>query len=219
MGHFAHSGSLGGITLPLEIFRDPRLTGNDRQFLVALLEYRDGETGRINVGGMSIQSVSGMPKGNLSVTIKRLVTFGWLKYTQGSSVTPNDYTMMIPLETDFKYRVKADRLTDAEWAAEEKRRKDSIDGYTRKKVRKKNQWLFLGEDELIDELEHEAKSGTRYIPDDVLKNYEIVRGEDNSREARLRRLEEGSGGFQDLFDREVLADSNDAKLLQDLIDM
>ena len=216
MGHFAHSGRLGGITLPLEIFRDPRLTGNDRQFLVALSEYRDGETGRMNVGGVSLESVSGLPKGNLHRTIKRLVGFGWLKYTQGTHECPNDYTMMIPLEAGFKYRTRAERLTDEEWAAKQKAKKASIDKYVRAKMRAKNEWRFMGEYELIDELEHEARSGERYIPDDVLKNFEIVRGGDNSLEARIRRREEGLGGIEDFFDEEVLADAKDPKLLEDL---
>lgn len=219
MAHFAHSGGLGGITLPLEIFRDPRLKGNDIKFLVTLLEYRDGKSGRTDVGGASIESISGMNKGNLSRTITRLVEFGWVTYTQGNDSAPNEYKVMIPLETGFKYRVKAERYLNEDWKVETKRRKDSIKSYSRVKIRNRGEWWAMSAEDIIEELPHEKKEGKHYIPDDILKHWEILRNGDNSETARERRRDEGPRGTQDMFETDAPADENNDRLLQDLADM
>ncbi|MBH1994804.1 MAG: hypothetical protein I8H90_10810 [Burkholderiales bacterium] len=193
MSHIAHAGKLGAITLPLELFRDPRLNGSDIAFIVALLEYRDGKTGRIDVGGASIQAISGVNSGNLGRTIKRLVSFGWLNYTKGNHATTNDYTVVIPLETGFAYRKKATRYSAEAWGTEKKRREDSINGYKRKNTRGCDEWWALSADEIIAELVHEQNEDKNYIPDEILKNWEIVRGGDNSYDARVRRRDAAEG--------------------------
>jgi hypothetical protein len=219
MGHIAHSGKLGGITLPLEVFRDPRLNGTDIKFLVALFEYRDEKTGKVNVGGASIEAITGMPKSNLGRTITRLVGFGWLKYTKGNHEAANDYSIMIPLESGFEYRVRKERLSDEEWAVEKQKRKEAIKPYTVKKIRDRGQFYCMGAEELIEELRNEEAAGYHYIPDDVLKNFEIVRGGDNSKTAREQRRDEGVQGVRDMFDVEALEDANQAQLLRDLAEM
>lgn len=213
MAHFAHSGNLGGITVPLEIFRDPRLKPTDIQFLVALLEYRDEKTGETNPGADAIEAITGMSHATIERARNRLVEAGWIKITSGDSKTSNDYTILIPLETGFKYRARAARREDGEWRAVVKKRDEKIRPYAIKKVKSRNQWYAMDEDVLIAELENEKKAGVNYIPDDVLENYEIVRGGDNSYEARVKRREvresaentnkeAKAGGVRDYYDDE-----------------
>lgn len=189
MGHFAHSGNLGGITVPLEIFRDPRLKSTDIQFLVALLEYRDEKTGKANPGTDAIAAITGLSHATIERARKRLVETGWIKYTSGDSKTSNDYTVLIPLEAGFKYRTRAARRSDGEWRAVQKQRDDKIKPYVIKKVRARNQWGAMDAEVLIAELENEKAEGVNYIPSDALENWEIIRGGDNSYEARVKRKE------------------------------
>jgi hypothetical protein len=190
MSHFAHSGKLGGITLPLEIFRDPRLTGADIQVLVALMEYRDEKTGKLNPGMDSLVAISGLSESSIKRARKNLKKYGWIKYTSGDTKTANDYTMMIPLEAEFKYRTRATRMENGEWRAEVSRREKDAKAYALKRKRAAKQFYCMGEAELLEELEIEKKGGINYIPDDALEMYEILRDGDNSEDARLKRRDE-----------------------------
>lgn len=209
MGHFAHSGKLGGITLPLEIFRDPRLNGTDICFLVALLEYRDEKTGKTNPGGGSIEAISGISSSSVERARKRLVKFGWIKYTSGNHKAPNDYTVIIPMEAGFKYQAREKKQDNGDWTATVKNREADIASYVLKKVKDRNQWNSMDAEVLIEELENERRAGANYIPDEVLENYEILRVGDNSAEARIQRkearelackLKTAPGGVRDCFE-------------------
>jgi hypothetical protein len=213
MGHFAHSGNLGGITVPLEIFRDPRLKPTDILFLIALLQYRDEKTGKTNPGADAIAAITGMSHATIERARIRLVETGWVKITSGDSKTSNDYTVLIPLEAGFKYRARAVRREDGEWRALVKQRDEKIKPFVIKKVRSRNQWYAMDDDVLIAELENEKKEGVNYIPDDVLENCEIIRGGDNNYEARVKRQEAREnagnakketkpGGVRDCYDDE-----------------
>jgi hypothetical protein len=170
MAHFAHAGHLGGITLPLEIFRDPRLNGAEIKFLVALLEFRNGQTGKCNVGGAQIESVSGLRQGNQNRTLKKLVKCGWLKYVQGSSITTNDYSFAIPLEFDAKYREKLERLPDEAWNKKVTKRQTDIKTGTRVKKRIGKDFNSMDEEDLRAEMQHEIAEGVNHIPDEVLES-------------------------------------------------
>jgi hypothetical protein len=216
---------LGGITLPLEIFRDPRLTGADIQFLVALMEYRDAKTGKVNPGADSIAAISGLSSSSIDRARKNLKKHGWIRYTSGDNKTANDYTITIPLEAEFKYRTRATKMENGEWRAEVSRRDREAKAFALKRKRADKQWYIFDDEELVEELEHEKKAGINYIPDDVLKVYEILRGGDNSEEARWKRKEEtesakhkGStpGGVQDqCADEYELDDSKDSSSAED----
>lgn len=190
MGHIAHTGKLGSIALPLEVFRDPRLSPSTKMVLVTLLDYRDGKTGKCNPGAKAIAKIAGVSESSVPGHIKKLVAAGWLKYTRGNSETSNDYTVIVPLETGFKYTQKPGQMTKEAWAATADTRKTKIAEYKVKKIIERKEFSALSQYELIAEIAKEEKAGKTWIPNEYLENFEIVRGGDNSDDARADRHDE-----------------------------
>lgn len=190
MGHIAHRGTLGAVLMPKEIFRDPRLTGNERLFLCTLFEYTDNETGICTISGTTIEELSTVAARNLKPIWEKLVEKKWLVVESGNTKCTNKYQVTIPLPDEtWGYTYATDKkLTSTEWAEKQKAhmRKKKED-MLKKKIRM-NTFYCQRPEELIAELADEIELGKQYIPDSVLENFAMVRGGDNSDEAReLRR--------------------------------
>lgn len=190
MGHIAYRGALGAMFLPKEIFRDPRLVGNERLFLCTLFEFADNETGKCCVSGTTIEELCGIAARNLKTSRDTLVKKGWLSEESGSTKSPNKYQIHIPVpDGTWAYTQATDKkLTSEGWAdkqkANERKKKEDM---LKKKIRM-GTFYCLRPDELEKELADEIELGKQWIPDSVLDNFAMVRGGDNSEDAReLRR--------------------------------
>lgn len=189
MGHLAHRGALGAILLPKEIFRDPRLVGNERLFLCALFEFTDNQTGKCSVSGETIAELTGIAARNLKPTRKTLIAKGWLNEVSGNTKCCNKYEVTIPTpDGQWNYTFATDKKLSAEgWAGRQeanelKKKMDMLEA----KI-KRNQWEYFSDVQIIEELAFETELGRTWVPDSALENYAIVRGGDNSDEARESR--------------------------------
>lgn len=192
MGHLAHRGSLGAVLLPKELFRDSRLTGNERLFLCSLFEWANNETGWCNPGLASISEASGIAAKNIPPLIRSTVAKGWLTYVRGNERCANQYTIHIPAETDIwgYTRITDKKMSPEAWSVQQNRNATKkADDIHRAKLRRAEWWANTPE-QLIAELAEEVKRGQEWIPQEYLDNFELVRGGDNSEEARTtRRME------------------------------
>lgn len=189
MGHIAHRGDLGAMLVPKEIFRDPRLVGNERLFLCTLFEFTDNETGKCTISGKTIEELSTVPAKNFIETRKNLVKKGWLTEESGSTSGANKFQVHIPVpDGTWAYTFATDKkLTPEAWkeqvkANERKKKEDML----KKKIRM-NLFYCMGPDELERELADEIELGKQWVPDTVLENFGMVRGGDNSEDARIAR--------------------------------
>lgn len=189
MGHIAHRGQLGAMLVPKEIFRDPRLVGNERLFLCTLFEFTDNETGRCTISGATIKELTGVPAKNFIPIREKLVKKGWLTEESGSTQACNKFQVHIPVpDGTWTYTYATDKKKTPEaWkeqakANERKKKEDML----QKKIRM-NIFYCMRPDELAIELADEIELGKQWVPDSVLENFAIVRGGDNSEEARIAR--------------------------------
>lgn len=189
MGHIAHRGNLGAMLLPKEIFRDPRLVGNERLLLCTLFEFTDNEKGTCHISGATIEELSGIAARNVKTTSDTLVKKGWLTVIGGSTKKENHYTITIPVEDEtWNYTFATDKkLTSEGWAKkQEANERKKAEDMLQARI-KRNDWGFFSPDQLAKELDEELALGKQWVPDSALENFGMVRGADNSEEGREER--------------------------------
>lgn len=189
MAHFAYSGNCGAVVIPSEIFRDPRLTQSEVMILSVLCIYTKNETGKCEPGLQTIAEVSGIQAGNMTKVLNTLVSKGWLIFISGKkNKVPNKYTVTIPKEgvyngEEWKFRkATSKRLSRQDY----KIKRDSIMNEKAKNPEVPPVYYELDGEEMVKEVEREEKSGF-IVPEEWLKQWNIVRGGDNSRKTRELR--------------------------------